>query len=95
MFKATEEGSGRKVALKKSRVSTRVKRPTLQHETRVLQLLRGHVAIPIVFGYGQHEHFEYLSMEFLGPTVTEKLTDNAGVAVRTVLRVVDQVVRRI
>ncbi|KAK0455821.1 kinase-like domain-containing protein [Armillaria borealis] len=47
VFKATERGSGKTVALKMSRVSTRVKRPILQHETRILQLLKGQVSIPL------------------------------------------------
>lgn len=50
VYKATEQRSGTQVAVKKSRVSKTVKRPTLQHEIRVLQFLKGHSAIPAVYG---------------------------------------------
>ncbi|RDB25721.1 Casein kinase I hhp1 [Hypsizygus marmoreus] len=90
VFKATEEGSGRQVAVKKSRVSRTVKRPTLRHEIRVLQFLKGHPAIPAVYGYGKLEHFEYMAMELLGPSIAEQKKDGAGVMVKTVIRVVDQ-----
>ena len=94
MYRATEEGTGRPVALKKSRVSRTVKRPTLRHEARTLQLLKSHPAIPDVYGYGHLEHFEYLAMELLGPSIAEQQTDGASVTVKTVIRVVDQAVRR-
>jgi predicted Ser/Thr protein kinase len=71
-----------------------VKRPILRHETRVLQLLQGHASIPSVYGYGQLEHFEYMAMELLGSSVA-KHEDGAGVAVKTVIRVVDQAVRNL
>jgi predicted Ser/Thr protein kinase len=95
VYKATEERSERQVAIKKSRVSRTVKRPTLQHETRVLQFLKGQAAIPAVYGYGQLEHFEYMAMELLGPSIAERQKDGAGVMVNTVIRVMDQAVRRI
>jgi predicted Ser/Thr protein kinase len=72
-----------------------VKRPTLQHETRVLQYVKGQAAIPTVYGYGQLEHFEYMAMELLGPSIVERQKDGAGVMVNTVIRIVDQAVRRI
>ncbi|KAH7888473.1 putative casein kinase-1 hhp1 [Phlebopus sp. FC_14] len=90
MFRTTEEGSDRPVAFKKSRVSLKVKRPTLLHETRVLQLLRGHVAIPAVYGYGRLPHFEYIAMELLGPSVAMQQQDGAGVMLKTVISIVDQ-----
>jgi hypothetical protein len=95
VYKATEERSGRQVAVKKSRVSRTVKRPTLQHETRVLQFLNGQAAIPAVYGYGQLEHFEYMAMELLGPSIAEQQKDGAGVMVKTVIQFMDQAVRRI
>jgi predicted Ser/Thr protein kinase len=95
VYKVTEEGSGRPVALKKSRVSRTVKRPTLRHEARTLQFLKGHPAIPAVYGYGHLEHFEYMAMEPLGPSVAEQQKDGAAVMVKTAIRVVDQAVRRI
>lgn len=90
VYRATEEGSGRTVAIKKSRVSNLVKRPTLRHEARLLELLKGQAAIPAVYGYGQLEHFEYMSMELLGSSVAELRKDDAGVTVKTVIRIMDQ-----
>ncbi|KAG5644588.1 hypothetical protein DXG03_008162 [Asterophora parasitica] len=49
VYHATERDSGRAVALKKSRVSLRVKRSILKHEARVHKLLSGHPSIPQVF----------------------------------------------
>jgi len=95
VLKATDKGSGRQVAIKKSRVSKTVKRPTLRHETRVLQLLKGQAAIPVVYGYVQLDHFEYMAMELLGPSIAEQQKGTAGVTVMTVIRVMDQAVRRI
>ncbi|KAF8344439.1 putative casein kinase-1 hhp1 [Amanita rubescens] len=88
VFRAVESNSGRTVAIKKSRVSQRIKRPILQYETRILQLLQGHPAIPVLYGYGQLPHFEYLAMERLGPSVKDCATGR--VAVITVVRVVLQ-----
>ncbi|TDL20435.1 kinase-like protein [Rickenella mellea] len=90
VYRATEEGSGKKVAIKKSRVSKKVQRPALQHEIRILQLLQGHVAIPAVYGYGHLEHFEYMSMELLGPSIAEQQKEGAGVMVKTVIQILDQ-----
>lgn len=67
---------GRFVALKKSRVSLRVKRPLLQHEARILLRLQGHAAIPNLYAYGRLEHFEYLSMELLGPSLRDLLKEH-------------------
>ena len=72
-----------------------MKRPILQHETRVLQYVKGQAAIPTVYGYGHLEHFEYMAMELLGPSIAEQQKDGAGVMVETVIRIVDQAVRRI
>ena len=93
VYKASERGSDKLVAIKKSRVSNKVKRPILQHEARVLQVLRGPL-IPVVYGYGQLDHFEYMAMELLGPSVADQQQKGgAGVMVETVIRVVYQVVR--
>ncbi|KAF8340935.1 putative casein kinase-1 hhp1 [Amanita rubescens] len=88
VFQAVEANSGRTVALKKSRVSQRIKRPILQYESRILQLLQGHPAIPALYGYGQLPHFECLAMELLGPSVKDCAAGR--VAVTTVVRVVLQ-----
>ena len=71
VYQAVEANSGQTVALKKSRVSQRVKRTVLRYESRILQLLQTHPAIPVIYGYGQLPHFEYLAMELLGPSVKE------------------------
>ncbi|KAK0450510.1 putative casein kinase-1 hhp1 [Desarmillaria tabescens] len=94
VFKATERGSGKTVALKTSRVSMRVKRPILRHESRILQLLKGQAAIPLVYAYGQLEHFEHMTTEILGPNVAEQQKKNGpgtGIMLTTVIRIVDQV----
>ncbi|GJJ06487.1 hypothetical protein Clacol_000679 [Clathrus columnatus] len=88
VFKAEDLKSGQLVALKKSRTPLRVKRPFLQHESRVLQLLQGHPAIPKLYGYGHLKHFEYLSMEILGSSVSDKTTE--ALTVITVIRIVEQ-----
>ncbi|KAI0299208.1 kinase-like domain-containing protein [Russula brevipes] len=88
VFQAVEANSGRTVALKKSRVSQRVKRTVLQYETRILQLLQGHPAIPQIYGYGHLPHFEYLAMELLGPSIKDRTT--GPVAVTTTTRIVLQ-----
>ncbi|KAK0436246.1 putative casein kinase-1 hhp1 [Armillaria borealis] len=72
-----------------SRVSSRVKRPILQHETRILQLLKGQV-IPVLYAYGQLEHFEYMAMEILGPSVAEqkkKIDPGTGLMLKTVISI--------
>ncbi|KAE9401947.1 putative casein kinase-1 hhp1 [Gymnopus androsaceus JB14] len=93
VYKATEISNPKiVVALKKSRVSRKIKRTLLRHESRVLQLLQGHVAIPAVYAYGHLDHFEYLAIELLGPSLADKLhfLDGAGLKVKTVIRIVDQ-----
>jgi len=87
VYKASERGSDKLVAIKKSRVSNRVKRTIL-----LLQVLQGGPLIPVVYGYGQLDHFEYMAMELLGPSVADQqLKGGAGVMVETVIRVVYQV----
>ncbi|TFK42043.1 kinase-like domain-containing protein [Crucibulum laeve] len=88
VYQAIEENSGRTVAVKKSRVSQKVKRPILRYESTVIQLLQGHPAIPEVYGYGQLPHFEYLAMELLGPSVKECAAGR--VPVKTVISVTEQ-----
>ncbi|TDL24370.1 kinase-like protein [Rickenella mellea] len=91
VFRATEKGSGNEVAIKKSRVSRTVQRPTLQHEFRLLVLLKGRAAIPAVYGYGRLEHFEYISMEFLGPSLAERQKEGgAALMIKTVIRILGQ-----
>ncbi|KAL6300721.1 kinase-like domain-containing protein [Sparassis latifolia] len=86
----TRESSRGAVALKKSRVSLRVKRTILQHESRILQLLQDHPMIPAVYAYGRFEHFEYFAMELLGSNVKELSPHPRGAALNTVLLLADQ-----
>ncbi|KAK0199095.1 kinase-like protein [Armillaria mellea] len=77
-----------------SRVSMKAKHLLLRHETRILQLLKGHATIPSVYAYGQLEHFECIAMEILGPGVAERQKKNGsgtGVMLTTVNRIMDQV----
>lgn len=90
VFQAVEANSGRTVAVKKSRVPLRVKRTTLQYESRILQLLQGHPAIPVIYGYGHLPHFEYLAMELLGPSIKDCAT--GPVVMTTVTCIVLQMV---
>ncbi|TFK42034.1 kinase-like domain-containing protein [Crucibulum laeve] len=88
VYQAIEANSGRTAAIKKSRVSQKVKRTILRYESTVLQFLQGHSAIPAIYGYGQLPHFEYLAMELLGPSVKECATGR--VPVKTVVSVIEQ-----
>jgi len=92
VFKATD-ANGKIVAIKKSRVSKKVQRPILQHETRILRLLNEHPSIPILYGYGHLDHFEYISLELLGPSIDKKLQQGTGLEEKTVVRIVDQTAR--
>lgn len=90
VYQAVEVNSGRTVALKKSRVPLRVERTILRYESRILQLLQGHPAIPAIYGHGRQPHFEYLAMELLGPSIKSCATGPVAVttASRTVLQIV-------
>ncbi|KAF8594796.1 kinase-like protein, partial [Ceratobasidium sp. AG-I] len=90
VYRATELGSGRAVALKKSRVSLEVKRSLLQHEARVLKMLSGHPTIPDVFGYGRIEHFELLSMQLLDQSLGDIMRDSGPIPLAAVLEIADQ-----
>lgn len=70
---ARERVTGRVVALKKSRVSLRVKRTTLEYEANILHLLAGHPSIPTIYAFGQLAHFEYIAIELLGPSLNDAL----------------------
>jgi hypothetical protein len=88
-----DDGKQSKCAVKKMRVSLRVRRSKLEHESRVLHLVRGHVGIMKLLAYGRFPHFEYMAMEILGPTIQSSLVDGHGVPLATVLLVADQMVR--
>lgn len=84
--------SGRAVALKKSRCSLVIKKPHLRHESRILQLLQSHPAIPVIYGYAHLPHFEYMAMELLGPSVSKLQPDGTRISPKTVVSVVLQTV---
>ncbi|KAG8708124.1 hypothetical protein FRC08_000097, partial [Ceratobasidium sp. 394] len=90
VYRATELPTGRIVALKQSRASLRIKRPLLQHESKVLKLLSGHPAIPQVYAYGRIEHFELLSMELLHRSLREVVEQVGPLSIVNVLDVTDQ-----
>ncbi|GJJ15394.1 hypothetical protein Clacol_009670 [Clathrus columnatus] len=76
VYKAVDANSGQVVALKKSRVPLRIKRPHLRYESWVLQLLQGHTAIP----------------KILGQNLRDKITgEGTGLSVMTVVRVLEQI----
>ncbi|KAF9237981.1 kinase-like domain-containing protein [Melanogaster broomeanus] len=85
VLRGVETASGMSLAVKKSRVSIRVKRSLLRYEARVVQVLSGHPAIPAIYGYGRFPHFEYLAMELGGKNVKELGQSNQG---RTPLKTV-------
>ncbi|KAF9219438.1 kinase-like protein [Gyrodon lividus] len=87
VFRASDTTSGTSLAVKKSRVSMRVKRTLLHYEAKVLQTLGGHFAIPTLYGYGRFPHFEYLAMELGGKCVGDiiKPNEGCGVQLKTVI----------
>lgn len=95
VYLATEVETGRAVALKKSRVSLRVKRPLLQHEARILKLLSGHPSIPKVYAYGRVEHFELLSMQQLSQSLGDVVDNGGPLSIAVVLDIANQMVGQI
>ncbi len=93
MYAAEEEGTGRTVALKASRVSLNVVRSSLRHEARVMQLLQGHSAVPVLLGYARRPHFEYMAMELLGSSLRRQVKSGCALSLGTVARVGEQMVR--
>jgi predicted Ser/Thr protein kinase len=87
-----EECSGICAAIKKSRVSLRVKRTMLRHEARVLQLLQGHPAIPTLFGYQRLPHFEYIAVDLLGRHMKGVCKSGYSLKIGTVARIAEQMV---
>jgi len=87
-----EECSGIYAAIKKSRVSLRVKRTMLRHEARVLQLLQGHSAIPTLFGYQRLPHFEYIAIDLLGQSMRGICKPGHSLKIGTVACIAEQMV---
>jgi len=71
----------------------RLKRTVLKHEANILKLLEGHLAIPKLHGYGRLEHFEFLAMELLGKTLTNKEKFAQGFSLQEVADIGVQLVR--
>ncbi|RDX45173.1 kinase-like protein [Lentinus brumalis] len=90
VYAAEEEGTGRTVALKASRVSLNVVRSSLRHEARVMQLLQGHSAVPVLLGYARRPHFEYMAMELLGSSLRRQVKSGCALSLGTVARVGEQ-----
>ena len=93
VYEATEQHSGRAVALKKGRVSLLIKHTLFQHEAAVLRTLRGHPSIPDVFAYDRIEHFELLSMPLYDRCLNDLMSESSPLSVPLVLRIMDQLVR--
>jgi hypothetical protein len=94
MVHDAEECSGPYAAIKKSRVSLRVKRTMLRHEARVLQLLQGHPAIPTLFGYQRLPHFEYIAVDLLGQHMRGICKPGYSLKIGTVASIAEQMVFR-
>ena len=92
MYSATEQSTGRVVALKKGRVSLLVKHTLFQHEAAVLKTLHGHAAIPDVFAYGRVQHFELLSMQLYDQCIGSLMSETSPLPVPLVLGIMDQLV---
>ena len=90
VYKATEQHSGRVVALKKGRVSLLIKHTLFQHEAAALKTLRGHPSIPDAFAYGRIEHFELLSMPLYDQCLDDLMSESSPLPVPLVLRIMDQ-----
>jgi len=78
-----EECSGVYAAIKKSRVSLRVKRAMLRHEARVLQLLQGHPTLP---------HFEYIAIDLMGRHMRRICKPGYSLKIGTVACIAEQMV---
>ncbi|KAG8700001.1 hypothetical protein FRC11_013288, partial [Ceratobasidium sp. 423] len=92
VFRAVETGTQRVVALKQSRASLQLKRPLLQHEARVLNLLSGHPNIPEVYAYGRIEHFELMSMQLLHRSLGDVVDKNRPLGIKIVANVAYQMI---
>ncbi|CCL99535.1 uncharacterized protein FIBRA_01553 [Fibroporia radiculosa] len=92
VLRGLETKTGTHVAVKKSRVSTRVKRSLLKYEAQILHLLRGHPAIPAVHAYGRFPHFEYLAMELGGESIKTLSPTPSGTQLRTVVLLAKQLI---
>ena len=92
VYSATEQPTGRVVALKKGRVSLLIKHTLFQHEAAVLKTLRGHPTIPDVYGYGRVRHFELLSMQLYDQCLDDLMSETSPLPVLDALHIMDQLV---
>jgi len=93
VMKGFDSEASQSVAIKKSRISSRTPRPTLEHEVRVMTLAKGHASLPAIFGYLRDEHFEYIAMELLGPPISKAVsTEGDAPPTATVVRIVHQMI---
>lgn len=83
--KSVDSNSGAVAALEKFRVSTKIIRPVLHHESRILQF---HRDITVLLGYCQRDHVEYITIELPGDDLSRMHQSLAGVNVNTVANVV-------
>jgi serine/threonine protein kinase len=65
----------------------------MEYEAHILQLVAGHPSIPPVIAYGRFEHFEYLALELLGPSLGDAIRKEGKLPLQDVLRIADQMVR--
>ena len=70
-----------------------LKRTLLKYEAHILKLLDGHPAIPKLYGYGHFEHFEYLAIELLGKSLSDKDKFALGFSIQEVADIGVQIVR--
>ncbi|EJD50844.1 kinase-like protein, partial [Auricularia subglabra TFB-10046 SS5] len=78
------------VALKKSRCSARIKLPALQREARILRCLAGHRGVPEIYAYGRKPHFEYLTMQLLGQSLDDLVSNMGSLPITRVCDIADQ-----
>ncbi|CAE7185301.1 unnamed protein product [Rhizoctonia solani] len=90
VFRAIQNDTKSVVAVKQSRISLQLNRPSLQHEARVLKLLSGHPGIPEVYAYGRIEHFELISMQLLHRSLRNAVEEDGLMSVKTVANIAYQ-----
>ncbi|KAG5634254.1 hypothetical protein H0H81_002692, partial [Sphagnurus paluster] len=86
------EGTGGVVALKQSRVSSKVSRPLLQYKVRIVKLMEGHRVFPKLHAYARIPHFECIAMELHGPNLWDLKKKNHTFSTRNVLVIAKQMV---
>jgi len=93
VFKLKDSNTGTPYAMKIE--STQLKRPSLQHDARVLSLFHDTKGFPRIHLLGHTMHFKYSIMEFLGPdlgTLVAK-APNKKFLLQTVLRIAIQTLK--